>query len=127
MLLAVSTGGIAYCLRDADYWVVDNLGGNLAAGFVGTLAVLFFIEKAIEKKRQEERTRFARLAVRRIASSVQGFVNLFSTMIKASAPATICSLPPSLNDLFSAPVTANLDWLDLDGPTGNLEHQDWKT
>jgi hypothetical protein len=47
-------------------------------------------------------------------------------MIKASAPKPFCSLPASLHELFSHANTAHLDWLDLDGPTGHVEHTDWK-
>jgi hypothetical protein len=66
IVLAVATCAIAYILRGRGYWLVDNLGGNLAAGFLGTLATLFFIERAIEKKRQQERTRLGVLALRQI-------------------------------------------------------------
>jgi hypothetical protein len=127
LILAVATCGIAYFLRGRGYWLVDNLGGNLAAGFLGSLATLFFIERAIENKRQQERVRLAGLAHRQMQASLQRIVLLFAEMIKASAPKPLCSLPSSLQELFSPGNTADLDWLDLDGPTGHVEHADWKT
>src|SRR5579859_3587033 len=108
LALAATTAGIGYLLRDKGYWFVNNLAGNLAAGFLGTLAVLFFIERAIDKKRQQERTRLAGLALREMQVSVQKIVNLFAEMIKASASKPFLSLPTSLDELFDRANSANL-------------------
>lgn len=127
LILAITTCVIGYFLRDKGYWLVDNLSGNLPAGFLGSLAILFFVERAIEKKRQQERTRIAGLALRQIRLPLQKIVILFAEMIKASAPKPFCSLPASLHELFNPVNTAHLDWLDLDGPTGHVKRTDWKT
>jgi hypothetical protein len=126
LALAVVTGSLAYLLRGKGYWLVDNLGGNLAAGFLGSLAVLFFIERAIENKRKQERMRLAALALSQMWLSLQRIVILFAEMLKASAPKPLSSLPSSLQELFSHGNTSDLDWLDLDGPTGHAEHTNWK-
>jgi len=126
LILALVSGGIGYFFRDAGYWLVNNLAGNLSAGFLGSVAILFFIERSIERKRQQERDRLSVLALRQIRSSLQGIVDLFSDMLKASTQAAVTSLPESLHELFSPCSTTNLDWLDLNGPTGNVESTDWK-
>lgn len=126
LVLALTAGFLGFFLRDRGYWFVDNLAGNLAAGFLGSLAVLFFIERSIENKRQEERTRLATLAFRQIQLSLQRIVDLFADMLKASSSKPLISLPASLPELFSPVSVADLDWLDLNGPTGSGEHTDWK-
>src|SRR6266487_178362 len=126
LTLSVTTAGTGYFLRDKDYWLIDNLAGNLAAGFLGSLAVLFFIERAIDKKREEERNRLAALAVPKLQASLQRIVGLLADMIKASAPHPICSLPTSLGELFSPANTAGLDWFDLDGHGHYVNFKDWR-
>jgi len=126
LTLALVAASLGYLLRDRGYWFVDNLAGNLAAGFLGALAVLFFIERGIENKWRDERTRLAALGFRQMHSSLQTIVDLLAQMLKASAPRPLTSLPASLHELFSPGSAADLDWLDLDARPGVLEHTDWR-
>lgn len=126
VLLALITGGATYLLRDKGYWAVNNLGANLAAGFLGSLATLFFIERSIERRRQQERSRLAQLALRQLRVSLVRIVTLFSNMIKASAAKPFETPPGSLEDLFNNTNNEMLDWLDLNAQTGFSDQMDWK-
>lgn len=124
--LALITGGATYLFRDKGYWAVNNLGANLAAGFLGTLATLFFIERSIERRRQQERSRLAQLALRQLRASLVRIVTLFSNMIKASAAKPFETPPRSLEELFNNTNSETLDWLDLNAQTGFSDQMDWK-
>jgi hypothetical protein len=107
--------------------VVEALGWNLCAGFLSALAIVIFIERAIEKKRQEERERIAALALRHMRLPLQRIISFFAEMIKATVPHPFLALPRSLAELFRAANTANLDWLNFGAETGNLAHYTWAT
>src|ERR1700722_17769627 len=97
-LLAAVTGGISYIFRNQGNWFVNNLGPNLSAGFLTTLAILFFIERGIERKRKEESRRIAVVAHREIGRSLQRICDLFASMLKASASSPFATVPRSFEE-----------------------------
>jgi len=123
-LLAIVTGLVAYRWR-GESWLVDAYMANLSATFIGTIVLLFFIDRAVEHAREKERLRIERIALEQARLPLIYLLGLFSDMLKASAPTRIDKPPGTLDEFLSAPNTVHLDYLNMAGQPGTIGKTTW--
>src|SRR5437867_9518982 len=83
-LLSLASALIAYAGR--GYWAVDAFAANIAAGFIGALATVILVDRAAERRQEENHRRVERVALRQARLPIVHLSELFADMIKASSP-----------------------------------------
>ena len=65
------------------YWAVDAFAANIAAGFIGALATVILVDRAAERRQEENHRRVERVALRQARLPIVHLSELFADMIKA--------------------------------------------
>lgn len=124
-LLTVATGVVAYAWRGQS-WFVDSYAANLSGTFLGTMILLFFVERTIEQQRERERRRMEQIGLEQARFHLAHLALLFANMIKASAPSKLAP-PATTRMVFSQQNLDHLDYLDLNALAGTLPDRSWKS
>ena len=121
-LSTIAAGLIAYFGRGA--WIVDAFAANVAAGLLGALFTIVFVDRAAEHRREQERRRVELMAMRHARVPLVRMAELFFDIIKAASVVRPRSLTTGYCDVFAASETDQMDWLRLDAPSRVVGH-DW--
>lgn len=100
---------------------------NIAAGLVGSLIIIFLVDKIIERNRETERVRIVRIALKRLSIPLINHMRLLCSIYKASTRSKPASLPTTFDDLFSDKYYNEISFLDFSKKAPVIPERDWFT
>jgi hypothetical protein len=125
---------IVYRIEWLDAYVAD-----IATGIIGSLIIIFFVDKIIQRNRDRERLQIVKTAFQRLRIPLMWQMMLLTNIFKASAQSKPSPLPTTYNAVFSddyyteigyldfskeAPVATKVDWFSyMDSQTGHFKQK----
>lgn len=92
---------------------LDQYFSDISAGLVGSLIVIFSIDRIIRRNKEEERSRREKIALRRLRTHVLWHVVDLLNMYKAVIKDKPLTLPSTLEDVFNEDFYKEIGMLDL--------------
>lgn len=100
---------------------------NIAAGLVGSLIMIFLVDKIIERNRKSERVRVVRIALKRLRIPLVRHMELLCSIYKASTQSKPASLPTTFDDFFNDNYYNEISLLDFSKEAPVIPKRDWFT
>jgi hypothetical protein len=113
-ILAALTGltfVLTICFHGA-HWLVDSLGPNLCAGFLGSLITIYLIDRATSERDR----RIGRVASVEAYTTIHAWLRDFTCLIKSAQQSRPNPSPRKLSDLLSLENLSALAWLNVNTP-----------
>lgn len=100
---------------------------NVAAGLVGSLIIIFLVDKIIERNRKSERTKVVGIALKRLRIPLRRHMKLLCSIFKASTQSKPSSLPTAFHELFNDKYYEGIAFLDFSKESPEVPKKDWFT
>lgn len=120
------------CLLLAASWLVvpdqEWAGGflsDLAAGIFGSLVIILFVDRIIERNRQRERVKVAKVALGRMRFPILWHMILLCNAFKAATENKPTLLPSTYEDVFNDAYYEEIAFLDLTKEAPVALKMDW--
>jgi hypothetical protein len=108
------------CLLLATSWLVfpdqewvSGFLSDFAAGIFGSLIIIFFVDQIIERNRQRERVKVAKIALKRVRFPILWHMILLCNVFKAATENKPIPLPSTYEDTFNDNYYEEIAFLDL--------------
>ena len=124
IVLAIIFSGLSFVFRDEWFRAYFS---NIAAGVVGSLFVIFFVDRIIERNREKERLRVVRVALQRLRFPILWHMTLLCNIYKAATKNKPTPLPTTFEDTFTDNYYKEISFLDFSKDAGVAVKRDWFT
>lgn len=124
IVLTVILSALSFVYRDE--WTGSYLS-NIAAGVIGSLIIIFLVDKVIERNREKERTRLVRIALQRLRIPILWQMTLLCNIYKAAAQGKPTPLPFTFEDTFNDNYYKEISFLDFTKDAPVTPKRDWFT
>ena len=124
IVLAVLFSALSFVYKDE--WV-SAYSSNIAAGIIGSLIVIFLVDRIIERNREKERLRVVRIALERLRIPILWHMTLLCNVYKAATQNKPTPLPTTFKDTFTDDYYKEISFLDFAKEAPVIPKRDWFT
>jgi len=93
-------------------WLSSYLS-NIATGLIGSLIIILFIDRLLERERQKQGLRIMRVALNRLKAPIQRHMALLCEFYKAAALNKPSPLPSTFEEVFTDRYYTTISFLDF--------------
>jgi hypothetical protein len=107
---------------------VDWLSGyfsNTATGIIASLIIIFLVDKLIEKNKEKERLRIAKIALQKLRHPIIWQMQLLCNIYKAAAESKPSRLPATFEETFTEDYYKEISFLDFSKDAGMAIRMNW--
>lgn len=109
---------------DEAEWVSSYLS-NIATGVLGSLIIVFFLDKIVEREREKQRHRIVRMALKRLKGPIYWYMELLCHLFKAAAQNKPSFLPSTFEEVFTDSYYREISFLDFSKNAPTEPKIDW--
>lgn len=124
ILIALAIAAALCYAAFSDAWVRD-WSSNIGAGLIGSLAVLFLIDRTLETRRLREQQRVRHVALSQLRIPLMRHLLLLANWYKASVANVPDEPPADFPQLFSRHCFESIGKLDFSKPGPTMQAIDW--
>lgn len=107
-------------------WISGYLS-DVAAGIIGSLLIIFLIDRIIERNKKKEQLRILRIALRRLRIPILWHMTLLCQIYKAVTKNKPTPLPTSFEDTFCDNYYKEISFLDFTKDAPVIPKRNWFT
>lgn len=124
IVLTILFSALSFVFKDE--WVGSYLS-NIAAGILGSLLIIFLVDRIIERNRKKERFRVVGIALQRLSISIIRQMTLLCNIYKAATRNKPTRLPSTFEDAFNDNYYKEISYLDFTKDAPVVPKRDWFT
>jgi len=126
IVLASLFTALSFLTSYEEQWISGYLS-DVAAGIIGSLFIIFLVDRIIERNKEKERLRILRIALKRLRIPISWHMTLLCQIYKAATENKPTPLPTSFEDTFSDNYYKEISFLDFTKDAPVLPKRDWFT